>query len=248
MPDTMVTIVPYFKVPADKMDDFKAAMAGCSAAVKTGTPDCLFYGFTICGDEVHCREAYKSGEAAVQHIKDVGEPLGKMAPFLQNIAVMGPAAELAKTKEAFDPIGATYWETDSGSIAWPSRMPKACPDTHVTIVPYWKVPDGKMEEFKASFEAFYSGVAGGTSDCLYYGFCCTGNKALCREGYLNAEAVLQHVGKDVSDPLGKAVALVGEGGLDIAVMGPASELEKLKPTFDAFGTKYWEVQDGAFWM
>merc|ERR1719183_2502928 len=115
--------------------------------------------------------------------------------------------------------------------------PGAVADTHVTVVPYFTVPEGKLEEFKAGFPAFYEGTKNGTKECLYYGFCCEGNRVFCREGYKNAEGVLAHLA-DVKAPLDAAVALVGEGGLDLSVMGPAAELEKLKAALTPLGTKF----------
>merc|ERR1719169_273630 len=103
-------------------------------------------------------------------------------------------------------------------------------DTHVTIVPCFTVPDGKMDEFKAGFPAFYEKTKAGTfasGECLYYGFAIEGNKVFCREGYKSAAGVLAHLG-EVKAELDAAVGLVGEGGLNLAVMGPTGELEKLK--------------------
>ena len=124
-----------------------------------------------------------------------------------------------------------------------SATPEPTADTHVTIVPYFTVPEGKMDEFKRGFAAFYEGTKAGTDECLYYGFCVCGDKVFCREGYKSAAGVLAHLG-DVKAPLDAAVALVGEGGLDLSVMGPAAELEKLKEALGPLGTKFWAT-DGA---
>merc|ERR1712224_983146 len=72
------------------------------------------------------------------------------------------------------------------------------PDTQVTIVPYFTVPEGKMDEFKAGFPAFYEHTKAGTGasgQCLYYGFAIDGNKVHCRESYANADGVLAHLGE-----------------------------------------------------
>ena len=52
----------------------------------------------------------------------------------------------------------------------------------MTIVPYFTVPDGKMDEFKAGFRCFYDGVATGTDQTLYYGFASCGDQVFCSEG------------------------------------------------------------------
>jgi len=110
-----------------------------------------------------------------------------------------------------------------------SKTSELVPDTHVTIVPYFTVPEGKMEDFKAGFADFYKHTKEGTGasgECLYYGFAQEGNKIFCREGYKSAAGVLAHLG-EVKAELDKAVSIVGPGGLDLAVMGPAAELVRL---------------------
>ena len=102
----------------------------------------------------------------------------------------------------------------------------ACSDSHVTIVPYFTVPEGKMDAFKAGFADFYKHTKEGTAasgECLYYGFAQEGNKIFCREGYKSAAGVLAHL-DEVKAELDMAVSIVGPGGLDLAVMGPAAEL------------------------
>ena len=100
---------------------------------------------------------------------------------------------------------------------------------HVAIAPYFTVPKGKMDEFKAAFGKFYDGTRARTKECLYYGFAAHGNAVHCREDYKNAESVLAYLG-DVRAPLDAAVAMVGKSGLNLAVMGLASELAKLRGT------------------
>lgn len=120
-------------------------------------------------------------------------------------------------------------------------------DSHVTIVPYFTVPEGKMDEFKSNFGAFYKLVKENEKACLYYSFTICGNKVMCREGYKSADAVSAHLA-NVKEPLDKALAIVGEGGLDLSVMGPAKELEKLKEAMTPLGTKFWETDGGSMWF
>merc|ERR1712093_867647 len=121
------------------------------------------------------------------------------------------------------------------------------PDTHVTIVPYFTIPEGKMDEFKAGFPTFYEHTKAGTKtsgECEYYGFAIEGNTVFCREGYKSADGVLAHLG-EVKEELDAAVAMVGEGGLNLAVMGPAAELEKLKEALGPLGTKFYALDEGS---
>merc|ERR1719181_1211691 len=47
--DTHVTICPYFEVPADKVNEFKAAFPDFYSRTKNGTNKCIYYGFAQCG-------------------------------------------------------------------------------------------------------------------------------------------------------------------------------------------------------
>merc|ERR1712150_369854 len=180
------------------------------------------------------------------HIGDVKESLEESLAIVGeglDLSVMGPAAELEKLKDALMPLGAKFWEIDSGSL-WRGGCLSG-PDSHVTIVPYFTVPDDKMDLFKSGFEKFYSGTKAGTEECLYYGFAVRGNQVFCREGYKSAAGALAYIG-DVKESLEESLAIVGEG-LDLSVMGPAAELEKLKDALMPLGAKFWEIDSGSLW-
>ena len=242
-----MTVVPYFTVPEGKMEEFKAGFPKFYERTKAGTSECHYYGFCVHENRVFCREGYRSAEGVLAHLSDVKEALDAavaiVGPSGLDLSVMGPPAELEKLKEAMGPLGTKFWELDAGSMY---RTSLAEQDTHVTIVPYFTVPEGKMEEFKAGFPKFYEGTKGGTSESIYYGFCVHENKVFCREGYKSAEGVLAHL-SDVKEALDAAVAIVGPSGLDLAVMGPPAELEKLKGVLGPLGAKFWELDSGSFW-
>ena len=63
----------------------------------------------------------------------------------------------------------------------------------VTIVPYFHIIDGKLEEFKALWSAQIEKVST-EEGCIFYEFSFSGNHAFCREGYVNADAALTHFG------------------------------------------------------
>src|SRR5689334_16659779 len=65
-------------------------------------------------------------------------------------------------------------------------------DRVVSVHPYWKVFDGKMNEFQALCERFMAAVAR-EPKCLHFGFSFNGDEAFCREAYDGAEGVLEHV-------------------------------------------------------
>ena len=100
----------------------------------------------------------------------------------------------------------------------------ATDDTMCTIVPYFEVQDGKIDEFKALGDQMVE-VTKNESDVLFYGFSFDGNRAFCREGYTGAEGVLAHL-KNVGKLLGEALAIAELKVFEIH--GPESELAKLK--------------------
>jgi quinol monooxygenase YgiN len=94
-----VSLHPYFKVPADKLDALKNILPEFHAKTRD-EPGCLFYEFTIDGDEVFCREGYVNAEALLAHLENVGEMLAaaqKLATLIR-LEVHGPATELEKLR------------------------------------------------------------------------------------------------------------------------------------------------------
>src|SRR5437588_12994155 len=100
MRSNFVSLHPYFKVHPGKLD---AVKAGFPAFVeKTATEkDCLFYGFTVNGDEILCREAYESADGVLAHLENIGALLAEMLKTadLIRFEVHGPAEELEKLKK-----------------------------------------------------------------------------------------------------------------------------------------------------
>jgi quinol monooxygenase YgiN len=99
MNPTFVSLHPYFKVHPGKLEAAKSAFP--QFVEKTATEkDNLFYGFTVNGDEILCREAYESAEGLLAHLENVAAPLSQMLKVadLVRLEVHGPAEELEKLK------------------------------------------------------------------------------------------------------------------------------------------------------
>jgi len=60
----------------------------------------LFYGFTVNGDEIFCREGYESAEGVLAHLDNIGALLAEMLTManLVRVELHGPAEELNKLK------------------------------------------------------------------------------------------------------------------------------------------------------
>ena len=94
-----VSLHPYFRPHPGKIE---AARAIFSRFVERTAveKDNLFYGFTINGDEIFCREGYGSAEGLLTHLQNVAEPLSEMLKVagLIRVEVHGPVQELEKLK------------------------------------------------------------------------------------------------------------------------------------------------------
>ena len=100
-PANVVSLHPYFKAHPGKLDAVKASLP--AFVEKTATEEqCLYYEFTINGDELFCREGYVGAEGVLAHLANVGALLGELLTIsdLARIEVHGPAEELEKLKGA----------------------------------------------------------------------------------------------------------------------------------------------------
>jgi hypothetical protein len=95
-----VSFHPYFKVHPRKLETVKAGFPRFVEKTATERKN-LFYGFTISGDEIFCREGYTDAEGVLAHLDNVGALLTEMLTMadLTRVEVHGPAAELSKLKE-----------------------------------------------------------------------------------------------------------------------------------------------------
>ena len=94
----------------------------------------------------------------------------------------------------------------------------------VSLHPYFKVPPDKMPHLKAILPEFATKTRNETGN-LFYEFTINGDEVFCREGYVNAEALLAHL-DNVSAMLAQALTM--SELVRIEVHGPGAELEKLK--------------------
>lgn len=116
----------------------------------------------------------------------------------------------------------------------------ALTDTCCTLVPYFKVNEGKLAEFKALGEAFVAATRT-EPGCVHYAFSFDGDTAHCREGYDNAEALLAHL-KNVGDLLGQALKIAQIARLE--VHAPAAELDKLRGPMAGLKPQFFTVELG----
>lgn len=114
---TAVSLHPYFKIQSGKVDEFTS---GFPAFIeRTSSEDgCLYYDFTLNGDEAFCREAYVDGDAALHHLGNVDDLLKKALSIstLVRLEIHGPEAELAKMRGPLAVLNPA-WFVHQGGIA-----------------------------------------------------------------------------------------------------------------------------------
>lgn len=110
-----VSINPYFKVQEGKLDDFKELMKDFVA--RTATEDtCLYYDFSVCGDQVFCREAYIGAAGVLAHLENVGAQIEKALTFseLYRLEIHGPAGEIDQLREPLAELNPEFYERITG--------------------------------------------------------------------------------------------------------------------------------------
>lgn len=115
VPSNFVSIHPYFKAHPGKLEAIKAALP--AFIEKTATEERnLFYGFTINGDEIFCREGYAGAEGALAHLDNVGTLLAEVLKIsdLIRLEVHGPAEELEKLKEPLAQFKPVWFVAEEG--------------------------------------------------------------------------------------------------------------------------------------
>lgn len=113
--DTCCSIHPYFKVHEGKMDEFRALMEQFVATTQSEAK-CLYYGFSINGDEVFCREGYVDGDGVLAHLDNVGALLGEALKIadLTRLELHGPAAEMDKLKGPIEQLNPAVFILEYG--------------------------------------------------------------------------------------------------------------------------------------
>ncbi len=105
--DRSCTILPYFTIPQEHLDAFKA-LCDQMVANTENEPKCLYYGFAFNGNQAHCREGYTDAEGVLAHLENVGPLLGEALKIseMTRLEVHGPTEELEKLRgplAAFQP-------------------------------------------------------------------------------------------------------------------------------------------------
>ena len=113
-------------------------------------------------------------------------------------------------------------------------------DTCCSIVPYFKVYEGRLAEFRALCERLVEETRS-EPGCLYYGFSFDGDEVHCREAYADADAMLAHM-DHVGSLIGEALEMADMARLE--VHGPEEELAKLRGPLAQLDPQYFVLEYG----
>ena len=116
-------------------------------------------------------------------------------------------------------------------------------DTTCTFCPYFKIHEGKEEEWKENCKEFYK-LTKTEPDAIFYGFSFTADgQALCREAYKSGAALLHHL-ENVDAPLKAALAISDLTRLEFH--GPASEVEVVREALTPLGCVFFTLDNLGF--
>ncbi len=112
-------------------------------------------------------------------------------------------------------------------------------DNFCTIVPYFKINDGALEQAKSITKQLVS-LTQKESGCLFYNFTFNDQMMHCREGYVSALALLEHIEntKTLIDELLSISEIV-----QLEVHGPRVELQKLHEHLAAMSPVYYYLDE-----
>ena len=110
----------------------------------------------------------------------------------------------------------------------------------VSIHPYFKPHEGKLDEFLALLPKFVQRTSSEAA-CLYYDFTLNGDIIHCREAYVGGEGAQRHL-ENVGDLLERALEISNLERLELH--GPSDELEKLRPALETLSPDWFVFQAG----
>jgi len=113
-------------------------------------------------------------------------------------------------------------------------------DTCCTLVPYFEIEDGQLDAFKALALQLVAKTRM-EPGCMHYAFSFSGNIAHCREGYVDAAALLAHR-ENVGELLGQALTI--SKIIRFEVHAPATEIDKLRGPMASRNPQFFTLEEG----
>ena len=115
--DTCVSLNPFFTIKDGATEKVREYLPKFVEMTRR-EPACLYYGFTLNGNELHCREGYVDAAGALAHLENVGALLGEFMGAgiveLTQLQLHGPEQELAKLRGPMADLNPQYWVLEYG--------------------------------------------------------------------------------------------------------------------------------------
>ncbi len=113
--DRWCFIAPYFEVPEENLQRFKAL---CVRFVESSKrePNCLYYGFFFDGNHALCREGYVDAESLLAHLENVGPLLQEALTIakITRLEIHGPETELKKLRGPLAELQPRFFAMECG--------------------------------------------------------------------------------------------------------------------------------------
>jgi len=243
--DSSVVLHVTFDVPAGKFQAFKDNLRSFYDAIQPAAEGLLYYGFTLDedGGKVVCKEAYKDAAGVLEHLENVDACFQKALSIgtMHSIEALGPDVELEKLKPKLTDLGCKFYASDSGCKLHGATIPKVWSnraiDTSCTIRMKFKVPEGRLDEFVATFPDFYRSIDPETEVMLNFGFAVDkeNSTVVSHESYKDAAGLLLHL-ENVDAPFKKALEIASLESVE--AHGPVNDLVHLKSALDPLGCQF----------
>jgi quinol monooxygenase YgiN len=108
------------------------------------------------------------------------------------------------------------------------------------LVPYFEVQDGQLDAFKALAQKLVARTRM-EPGCIHYAFSFSGNVAHCREGYVDAAALLAH-SENVAELIGQALKI--SKIIRFEIHAPEAEIAKLRGPMAARNAQFFTLAEG----
>lgn len=113
-------------------------------------------------------------------------------------------------------------------------------DTCCTLVPYFEIQEGQLDAFKALALKLVAKTRT-EPGCVHYAFSFSGNIAHCREGYIDAAALLAH-GENVAQLLGQVLKI--SKIVRFEIHAPAAQIAKLRGPMASRSPQFFVLEEG----
>ncbi|GAB5365605.1 hypothetical protein AAMO2058_001072500, partial [Amorphochlora amoebiformis] len=124
-------------------------------------------------------------------------------------------------------------------------MSKASRNPGFFIVPFFQPKEGKaISDIEKGFSEFYRQVEDGTEATLYYGFGSDSKNVVCKECYMNAEGILEHL-KEVDSQLKSTLGVANLKS--ISFMGPEKDMKGVMDATKGLGPMYYDTFASVMW-